>query len=221
MIHLQNLTKSYRKKMILKNIDLELKDPSKIHVLLGESGSGKTTLFNILMGLDKDYTGNYSLFGKSAKKMSNDEWASIREQDMRMVFQDYKLLNQFSVYDNLDLSGDYSEEEIIQLLEELDILELKNHYVHELSGGQKQRLAIARAVISKPKILLMDEPTGNLDGLTTGRVMSYLKKLKSKGILVFIITHDEQVTSYGDIVYKIKNQKISLVKGEFEGDEKS
>lgn len=213
MIDLKNLDKNYGDKIVFENLRMELKDPSKMHVLIGKSGSGKTTLFNILMGLDRDYSGRYSLFGKSAKKISDNDWASIREHDMRIVFQDYKLLKQLSVFENIDLSGDYSEEEIDKLLKELDIYDLKNHFIHELSGGQKQRLAIARAVISEPKILLMDEPTGNLDGKTANRVMSYLKKLRDRGILVFIITHDEKVASHGDIVYEIKDHKIDLVKG--------
>lgn len=219
MIDIQHLEKSYKGKEILKNVQLKINDPSNIQVLIGESGSGKSTLFNLLMGLDNDYSGNYSLFGKSAKEISNSEWASIREHEMRMVFQDYKLLNHLTVYDNIYLSGDYSEKEIIQVLEELDIKELKDSFIHELSGGQKQRVAISRAVISEPKILLMDEPTGNLDGMTTNRIMSYLSKLRDKGILVFIITHDEQVARLADIVYEIKDKKIVLVKDQLDASE--
>jgi ABC-type lipoprotein export system ATPase subunit/ABC-type antimicrobial peptide transport system permease subunit len=216
MIYIRNLEKSYKDKLVLKNVHLKLNDSTKMHVLLGESGSGKTTLFNILMGLDNDYSGKYSLFGTSAKQLSNNEWASIREHDMRMVFQDYKLLNQLTVYDNIHLSGDYSEKAITQVLKELDIEELENKYIYQLSGGQKQRVAIARAIISKPRILLMDEPTGNLDGMTTERIMSYLIKLQAKGILVFMITHDEKVARYADIVYEIKDQNIVLKKDQLD-----
>ncbi|MGO1760266.1 MAG: ABC transporter ATP-binding protein/permease [Mammaliicoccus vitulinus] len=218
MIDLRNIKKSYREKDVLDDVYIKLNDPSKMHILTGDSGSGKTTLFNILMGLDKDYFGEYTLLGKSAEKITNDEWASIREYDMRMVYQDYKLLKHLTVYDNIDLSGDYSEKEIDQILKELDIHELKSNYIHELSGGQMQRVSIARAVISKPRILLMDEPTGNLDSIATQRVMSYLNKLKDRGVLVFIVTHDEQVLRYGDIVYEINNNHITLVKSQLTDD---
>ena len=208
MIELQNLSKAYGEKVILTNINLQMDDPSKIYALIGESGSGKTTLFNILMGFDSDYTGAYTLFGNNAKNLSNNQWATIREKDMRIVFQDYKLLENLTVFENLFLSGNYTNSQILQVLEDLNISHLKNHVISELSGGQKQRVAIARAVVAEPKILLLDEPTGNLDSMTTENIMSYLDLLRKRDILIFIITHDEKMVATSDIVYEIKKQQI-------------
>lgn len=215
MIQIKHITKRYKDNLILDKVSLKIEDPSKIHVLKGQSGTGKTTLFNILMGLDKDFTGDYQLFGKAAKEFTNDEWADIREQNIRMVFQDFKLLDHFTVYDNLYLTGDYTEEEINEVLQDLDIGELKDQIVSQMSGGQKQRVAIARAVISQPKILLLDEPTGNLDAMTTEHIMSYMDRLRNKGILIFMITHDEQLAKAADILYEMKDKKVIVLKDAF------
>lgn len=212
MIELQNLTKTYGEKTILTNINLQINDPSKIYALVGESGSGKTTLFNLLMGFDLDYSGTYTLFGNNVRNLSNNQWAVIREKEMRIVFQDYKLLENLTVYDNLFLSGNYTESQILQVLEDLDIGHLKSHVISELSGGQKQRVAIARTVVAEPKILLLDEPTGNLDSMTTENIMSYLDQLRNRGILIFIITHDEKIAEASNIVFEIKNQQIYVKK---------
>lgn len=209
MIKIRNLTKKYKDKVILENISMNLNDPSKIYSLMGESGSGKTTVFNILFGLDKDYQGIYQIFGKEASSLTNVEWAILREKYIRMVFQDYKLLSNFTVYENICLSGEYLENEIDLVLTELDILEFKYRHVSELSGGQKQRVAIARAVIAEPRILLLDEPTGNLDGMTSEKLMNYLNKLRNKGILIFIITHDSAISELSDVVFELKEKKIT------------
>lgn len=141
---------------------------------------GKTTLFNILFGLDVDFTGLYYLFRNNSREISKKEWSSIREYDMRIVFQDYKLCDTMTVYENIVMSGNYSEDGICLILKELGLDELKNQLVTELSGGQKQRVAIARAVISNPKILLLDEPTGNLDSMTADKMMNFLDQLKKR-----------------------------------------
>ena len=214
MIELRHLNKSYGKKVILKEASLKLNDPSQIYSLIGESGVGKTTLFNILFGLDPYFSGSYYLFGQDSRKILLRQWSAIREYDVGIVFQDYKLLETMTVYENISLSGNHSEIEIENTLIELGIQELRDQMITDLSGGQKQRVAIARAVISKPKILLLDEPTGNLDGMTTEKLMSYLNRLRKKGILIFMITHDSRVSELADVVYEMKNQQFHLVKGE-------
>lgn len=209
MIKIRNLTKKYKNKIIFDHMSISINDSSKIYSLIGESGSGKTTLFNILFGLDKDYSGSYQLFGKEADDLSNADWTKIRGEYVRMVFQDYKLLENFTVYENMNLSGNYTDEKIDLILNELDILDVKQNIISELSGGQKQRVAIARAIIAEPKILLLDEPTGNLDGMTSGKIMNYLNKLRNKGILIFIITHDASLSELADVVLELKNKKIT------------
>ena len=212
MLSIKNLTKKYGKRIILQNVSFDINNPSSIYALTGRSGQGKTTLFNILLGLDTDFEGEYSIFGKNSKELSSDTWNNLRSKNIKMVFQDYKLIENLTVYENIFYSGDYSDEQINNVLTEMDILEFKHHLVKDLSGGQKQRVAIARAIIADPKILLLDEPTGNLDGMTTEIVMGYLNKLRLRGILVFIITHDQTVIDFADIVYKVENTTINVIK---------
>lgn len=215
MITIRNLTKKYKSKsknkLIFDHMSLDIDDPSKIYSLVGESGSGKTTLFNILFGLDKDYSGSYRLFGKEASNLNNAEWTILREKYIRLVFQDYKLLDNFTVYENLKLTGNYPDEKIDTILNDLDILVVKQNTVSELSGGQKQRVAIARAIIAEPKIVLLDEPTGNLDGMTSEKIMDYLDKLRNKGILIFIITHDVALSKLADVVFELQDKKITKI----------
>ncbi|CQR47967.1 ABC transporter ATP-binding protein YtrE [Paraliobacillus sp. PM-2] len=209
MLDLRNLTKFFDDKVVLNDINLQLTNPSSLYVLTGESGSGKTTLFNILFGLDNDYQGNYKLFGKDSKAYKNQDWDHLRTNEIKMVFQDFKLFEQLTVYENLYLSGDYKREDIYSVLESMDLLELKDEVVKNISGGQKQRVAIGRAVLGSPKIILLDEPTGNLDGMTTNKIMVYISKLKNKGISFFVITHDDSILEYADIVFKLENGKIT------------
>lgn len=212
MLKIKNLTKKYGQKTIFQNVNLHIEDSSAIVALTGRSGQGKTTLFNILLGLDTDFKGTYELFNEDTNEISHTKWNRIRTSDVKMVFQDFKLIESLTAYENIFYSGNYSNEEIDVVLHEMEIEDLKNHLVKNLSGGQKQRVAIARAIISMPKVILLDEPTGNLDGTTSEVVLDYLKKLKLKGILVFLITHDPSVINAADIVYKLEDYTITMVK---------
>lgn len=210
MLTLFNLTKKYKDSIIFENASMTLDDPFKLYILMGKSGTGKTSLFNILFGLDKDYEGSFNLFGKESFEYTEKDWDKLRSNDMAMVFQDYKLIETLTVYDTLYYLGDYKEIDILTVLLDLDLFDFKDMTINRLSGGQKQRVAIARAVIGEPKVILLDEPTGNLDGMTASVVMSYLEKLRKKGILVFVITHDVEIEAYGNIVYELVNKKIRL-----------
>lgn len=218
MLRVSNLVKKYKEKVILEDIRMTVADASKIYVLRGKSGSGKTTLFNIIFGLDKEFKGSYQLFQRESKDITDQEWNQLRSHDIRIVFQEYKLIEALTVYENVYYSGIFSKDEIENVLREMDLLELKNAAIYNLSGGQKQRVAIARAVIGKPKIILLDEPTGNLDGMTAEIVMDYLKRLRDKGILIFIITHDERIVQDADVVYKLENRQVTLEKGVVEAN---
>lgn len=213
VIKLNNISKSYKKNVLFENIRLSILTPGCLYALIGESGSGKTSLLNILFGLDTQYTGNYQLAGKETKTFKQKEWANIRSNDLRMVFQDYKLLENLTVYENLYYAGNYTDLEINEVLTEVGLLDKKEAFVFDLSGGQKQRIALARATIGQPKVILLDEPTGNLDGLTTQNILQFFDKLKQRGILLFVVTHDPSLIAYADTVFEIKNQQIALVKG--------
>ncbi|HEL2603046.1 TPA: ABC transporter ATP-binding protein [Streptococcus suis] len=212
MLKISNLNKKYKEKIVLDSVTLNVEDSNKIYSLIGESGTGKSTLFNILFGLDQEYEGEYTLFNQNAKEYSLDAWARLRESKIGFVFQDYKLLEDFTVFENLKLASNASDSDIESIMKELDIFDLKSNFCFELSGGQKQRVALARAAIKNPKILLLDEPTGNLDGLTSQLVFKYLQKLRNRGILIFYITHDRELANLADVVYEIKEKTIKEVR---------
>ena len=213
MIKLKGITKKYNNdRVIFDSLDLEINKEGTIYSIMGPSGSGKTTLFNILFGLDTNFEGNYTLFGKDTENMSEEAWRNLRNSNMQMVFQDYKLKNQLSLIDNLKNAGDFSTEEIFQVLDYLEMKLYINQKVSQLSGGQKQRCAIARAMLFNPKILLLDEPTSGLDLEMTSLLMDHLNKLKNDGLTVIIITHDEFVQKHSDIVYYIQNKRLELKK---------
>lgn len=212
MLKISNLNKKYKEKIVFDSVTLNVEDSNKIYSLIGESGTGKSTLFNILFGLDQEYEGEYTLFNQNAKEYSLDAWARLRESKIGLVFQDYKLLEDFTVFENLKLASNASDSDIESIMKELDIFDLKSNFCFELSGGQKQRVALARAAIKNPKILLLDEPTGNLDGLTSQLVFKYLQKLRNRGILIFYITHDRELANLADVVYEIKEKTIKEVR---------
>jgi len=209
MLSLTNLSKKYKNKEIFDNVSIDFFDFSKIYCLFGESGSGKTTLFNIIFGLDQDYSGEYLYNGTDAKKISSNAWDEIRSNEMRMVYQDFKLLEALTVKQNLIYSGNFSinDKDIDNILTLLDIKNIENSIVKNISGGEKQRLSFARAIISNPKILLLDEPTDNLDEKNVLAIMDYLQSIKRDKIII-IISHDERIKQFADEVYVLKNKKI-------------
>ena len=216
MIELKNITKIYHSKknnvIALNDVSFTL-DNKGITFILGKSGSGKSTLLNLLGGLDKPSTGKIIVDGKCIKDFSNKDYEAYRNTYIGFVFQDFNLIEDYNVYDNIVLALKLQKKKINtnsvnKLLKDLELLELKDRKVNELSGGQKQRVAIARALIKNPKIILADEPTGNLDSKTGSQVFNLLKKI-SKDRLVIIVSHDnEAAKEYGDNIIKIKDGKI-------------
>lgn len=214
MLQLNGITKRYGEKTVLEEVEFCFNKTNTIYTILGESGSGKTTLFNILYGVDQHYKGNYIFNNKQAANFKNSDWDYIRKNEIGIVFQDYKLLENLTVYDNLYFSCFIDQnsknsriEEVLDLMNLNNVSELK---ASKLSGGQKQRLAIARAIINNPKVLLLDEPTGNLDAQNTDNVMSYLAKIK-KDCMIIIITHDQRVKEYSDVTLQLINHKLELI----------
>ena len=210
MIKLENISKNYGDHIIFDNMSITFDEENSLNGIIGKSGSGKTTLFNILFGLDTSYDGKYSIDNRNTRDFSNKIWDKTRREDIHIVFQDFKLIENFTVLENLTLTLNCSVSSAEDALEKLNILELKNEKVRNISGGEKQRLAISRAIIGNPKILLLDEPTGNLDIKNTKRVMEILSKI-SEFSTVIIVTHDVNVAAYTKKVIYIEDGRIQDV----------
>ena len=219
MISIRHLSKQYRmdveERKVLNRVSVDFSDTG-LHSILGRSGSGKSTLLNILGGIIGEYDGTIDIDEKNVSEMDEQEWDQFRGNNIGIVFQDYNLLEEKSVSDNLrlplritDASYDEAEEMIDEALKKVNLSEYREQVVSRLSGGQKQRVAIARAIIRNPKILLADEPTGNLDSLTAGELFSLLYEL-SQNCLVIIATHDsENAYLYADVIHRIDGGNIN------------
>lgn len=229
MIELNSVTKIYKSKKgnntkALNNVSLKFGNKGMTFIL-GKSGSGKSTLLNIIGGLDKYDSGDMVILGKSSKDFTQADFDSYRNTYIGFVFQDFNILEDYNVYENIVLAlqlqqKEINKEEIDNLLTKLELSELKHRKVNELSGGQKQRVAIARALIKNPKIILADEPTGNLDSTTGKQVMNLLKEI-SKEKLVIIVSHDnESANLYGDRIIEIKDGSVvnDTLENTFESD---
>lgn len=217
MIELKNINKIYKSKKGnittgLDNVSLKFGN-NGMTFILGKSGSGKSTLLNIIGGLDQYDSGEMYILGKSSHNFSQTDFDSYRNTYIGFVFQDFNILEDYNVYENIALAMQLGNkkiktDEINELLNKLELTQLKTRKVNELSGGQKQRVAIARALIKNPKIILADEPTGNLDSTTGKQVMDLLKEI-SKDRLVIIVSHDnEAAKKYGDRIIEIKDGKV-------------
>ena len=183
-----------------------------IYAILGTSGSGKTTLLNILGLLDNKFDGEIIINNKNiSKKCDNYE---LRNQNIGFIFQSYYLIDSLNVEENIKMPLKYSKKEkkddeyFKKIIEELKIENLINENVNYLSGGEKQRIAIARAFINKPSIIICDEPTGNLDKENSLKVLSILKQFISKDKLIIIVTHDLFLANQCDIILELKEGKL-------------
>ena len=212
MIKINNLMKSFNDKVIFDDVNIEFCDTGEIYCILGESGAGKSTLFQILFGLDNKYEGQYILNGVDAKQYTQNQWSDIRSSLMQIVYQDFKLLENFSVYDNLNyamnINVENREDKINDALKKMDLAQHIYKKVNKLSGGEKQRLAFARAIINNPKLILLDEPTGNLDDKNANIIMQYISTLKKDGSMIIIITHDSRVIPYCSNILEIVDKNI-------------
>lgn len=198
---------------VLHDIDLTIYDGDML-AILGQSGSGKSTLMNIIGCLDRASTGEYFFEGKYVNTMTEDERAELRSRAISFIFQSFHLLSSKTVYENVMLpllyqrafSGD-RDEFVSHALRKASLEEEQWHkYPNQLSGGQRQRVAIARALVARPRLLLADEPTGNLDSKTGERIIEALRYLnKTYKTTIVIVTHDESLTQVVDRVIHIKD----------------
>lgn len=197
--------------------------------IMGESGSGKTTLLNILAALDKPTSGEVTLDGQKLSQIKEKEIASFRRDNLGFVFQDFNLLDTFSLQDNiflpLVLAGGMNFEEMNNRLRpiarKLGIYELLQKYPYEVSGGQKQRAAVARALITSPSIILADEPTGALDSKATDELLSLFSNINAEGQTILMVTHSVKAASHAGRVLFIKDGELfhQIYRGECSNEE--
>ena len=217
MLEIKNLTKIYKTKggvnvRALNDASINFPETGMVF-LLGKSGSGKSTLLNVCGGLDNPTSGELIIKGKSSRDFTQSDFDSYRNTFVGFIFQEYNILNEFTVEDNialaLELQGKPKDKKSIdELLEKVDLKEYGNRRPNTLSGGQKQRIAIARALIKNPEIIMADEPTGALDSATGKQVFDTLKKL-SKDTLVMVVSHDREFAeNYADRIIELKDGKV-------------
>ena len=198
----------------LKNVSFRVEEGEYV-AIMGESGSGKTTLLNILAALDKPTGGSVRLDGKDLSKIKESSVAAFRRDNLGFVFQDFNLLDTFSLEDNiylpLVLAGKNPNEmkkRIMPIAETLGIADLLKKYPYEVSGGQKQRAAVARAIITNPRLILADEPTGALDSKATDELLGLFRKINESGQTVLMVTHSVKAASHAGRVLFIKDGEV-------------
>ena len=204
----------------LSNLSFSVEEGEYV-AIMGESGSGKTTLLNILAALDKPTGGEVLLNGKNIVEINEKEISAFRRENLGFVFQDFNLLDNFSLKDNillpLVLSGvryPEMEKRLHPITKRLGIEELLEKYPYEVSGGQKQRTAVARALISRPQLVLADEPTGALDSKSGQQIMELFEKLNEEGVTIVMITHDAKVAHRAKRVVHIIDGELTEEKEE-------
>ncbi|MBE6131686.1 MAG: ABC transporter ATP-binding protein [Erysipelotrichaceae bacterium] len=213
MIKVNNITCKYKNgsniQIILEDVSFEIKDGEFV-IITGTSGSGKTTLLKILSGIQKPDNGSVYWDDINIYELSNSSLSNLRLKDSGFIYQDFMLIDELNVYDNLILSQRLlkikDEKRVNDVIEMLSINHLLKKYPSVLSGGEKQRVAIARALINKPKILFCDEPTGSLDFKATLEIMELLSKLNKKyNITVILVTHEQENLKYATRIIKYNN----------------
>lgn len=221
VMRLEGITKFYGteiKQQVLFGIDLELKKAS-FNAIIGQSGSGKTTLLNIMGLLDKPTQGKVIVDGERVDQMSSARLATVRNNTLGFIFQFHYLLPEFTALENVLLpawiknakNNPERVEKANYLLEEVGLTKVKNNLSTKMSGGQQQRTAIARALINNPKIVLADEPTGNLDTENTETVYKILRKINVEfGTTFVIVTHDRRVAESADRIIEVKDGRIKM-----------
>lgn len=208
VIEVNNVSKSFGKNtslnQVLNGASMSVQEGEFVS-LMGASGSGKSTLLYLIGGLDREFEGNISLCGKDIGGLKDKELSDLRLQNIGFIFQFYNLVMNLSVEDNILLPQTMNgktksslKKELDEILEITGLTEKRKAMPATLSGGQQQRVAIARAVIGNPKVILADEPTGNLDKKSTGEIMELFKRLnQEKGLTILQVTHSEECASYG------------------------
>jgi len=218
MIRLNNIDKIFRTEAIetkaLGNISLEIKQGEFV-AIMGPSGCGKSTLLNILGMLDNPDQGDYFFNGDNISRYSESKLSELRKHNIGFIFQSFNLIDELSVFENIELALLYHKiptaerrARVQAVIEKMEIAHRAQHMPSQLSGGQQQRVAVARALVANPKLILADEPTGNLDSVHGQEVMRLLKTLNQEGATVVIVTHSNEHASYAQRRINLFDGKI-------------
>ena len=225
MIKVSNLSKVFRTEEIettaLNSVSFEIKDGEFV-AIMGPSGCGKSTLLNILGLLDNPTSGSYELLGTEVANLKEKERTKFRKGNIGFVFQSFNLIDELNVYENielplryLDIPSSERKARVTEMMKRMNISHRAKHFPQQLSGGQQQRVAIARACVANPKLILADEPTGNLDSKNGKEVMELLQELNNEGATIVMVTHSQRDASMaqriinlfdGSIVSDIQNE---------------
>jgi putative ABC transport system ATP-binding protein len=199
---------------VLKGIDLDIEKGEYV-ALMGPSGSGKSTLMNLLGCLDTPTSGSYFLSGKDVSNMSDDDLAEIRNKEIGFVFQTFNLLPRTTALENVALPMVYAgiskgdrKIRAEQVLTEVGLADRMDHKPNQLSGGQRQRVAVGRALVNKPSIILADEPTGNLDSVTSLEILALFDEIHKQGNTVIVVTHEEEVAAHAHRVIRLRDGMV-------------
>lgn len=220
MIKITNLEKYYRTEEVqtiaLNKLSFEVKE-GEFAAIMGPSGCGKSTLLNILGMLDDPDGGSYMFNGIEVANFNERKRAKLRKHNIGFVFQSFNLIDELSVYENVELPLIYTgvkpaerKERVHEVLEKMQIMHRRKHFPQQLSGGQQQRVAVARAVVNNPKVILADEPTGNLDSSNGNEVMDLLTELNEAGTTIVMVTHSEHDAKFSHrIIRMLDGQKVT------------
>ncbi len=233
LLSVQNLGKVYSSRLggnqvtALSDVTFSVERGEYI-AIMGESGSGKTTLLNILAALDKPTSGTVNLDGKLISDISEKEIAAFRRDNLGFVFQEFNLLDTFTLKDNIFLplvlakkSYEEMDKRLVTIAEELGIKNILEKYPYEVSGGQKQRAAVARAIITYPKLILADEPTGALDSRSTDSLLDVFETINQNGHTILMVTHSAKAASRAGRILFIKDGRLfhQIYRGESSNEE--
>lgn len=218
MIRTVGLTMRYQtdalETIALNKVDLAIEKGEFVSIM-GPSGCGKTTLLSLLGMIDKASSGSYLLLGKDVSNLSERKRASIRKESIGFVFQNFNLLDELNVFENVELPLIYAgirpaarRERVVELLEKMNMMHRRFHYPQQLSGGQQQRVAVARATITRPRLILADEPTGNLDTSNGDEVMQLLTEMNEDGTTIVMVTHSARNADYGHRIIRLLDGRV-------------
>lgn len=218
MIKTEKLVKIYRTEEIettaLNEVDIHIKEGEFVSIM-GPSGCGKSTLLNILGLIDNPNSGSYQFLGEEVGHLPERKRSHLRKHNIGFIFQSFNLIDELTVYENVELPMLYTKvppaerkKKVEELLTKMNMMHRQSHFPQQLSGGQQQRVAVARAIVNSPKLILADEPTGNLDSSNGDDVMKSLAALNNEGTTIIMVTHSPYCAEFGNRIIRLLDGKV-------------